>query len=223
MIISKSLSNNGYNMHIYLFIRILLDLISLGYSDLTIQIRNGEMLQSIKSIMCYSNKKFREIIEDPKFDNTLCLNENINKESVILLFQYYGGGKIKITDDNIQNLLLFCLYYNENELLVELKKYCASHLDEEIVIYLLNHVEIVEMEILKDLKNNFEIFLKENVYLLLENVNKLNIDGIKYILSTKHLSIKNENEILNSVLKYYKIYKNEIESIKVLFIQLNSE
>lgn len=187
-----------------------MNMIEFGLSDFSLLFENGEKLNGIKSILCYSNEIFRKVLEDPQVEDPVPVAETISKESMILLFKYYGGGKVEIDEDNVSGLLLLSLYYNEKELFNELKSYAINHMNEKIVKDLLNSK--VSTGILDKLCFSF---IQNNAYLMLENeiLNEICLDGLKYILSLDNVIMKSENSLLSSLLKYYKVNKNEIEKL----------
>lgn len=187
-----------------------MNMIEFGLSDFSLLFENGEKLNGIKSILCYSNEIFRKVLEDPQVEDPVPVAETISKESMILLFKYYGGGKVEIDEDNVSGLLLLSLYYNEKELFNELKSYAINHMNEKIVKDLLNSK--VSTGILDKLCFSF---IQNNAYLMLENeiLNEICLNGLKYILSLDNVIMKSENSLLSSLLKYYKVNKNEIEKL----------
>lgn len=130
-----------------------------------------------------------------------------------MLMQYYGGGKVNLTEKNVGCLLLLCLYYNEKELLVRLKKYAIMHMNAEIVKELLNNSGSLKMEIISDVCQNCDLYIKENGNLFSDSkiLKDFNINGIKHILSIPNLLVNDENKILNGLVEYYKVNQKAIE------------
>lgn len=179
------------------------------------ELSNGDKVDVIKSMMCYCNGTFKKLILDTQFENPLKLASGASKESLCLLIQYYGGGVIDINEDNVGDLMVLCLYYNEVVLLSNLTKYCLNHLNLKIVKCLLNNINVFKIEMNKELLIKNEEFIKENCIYLLDRKEILSIciDGLKEILSIDNLKLNNENQILDGLIEYYKENQNEIESM----------
>lgn len=194
--------------------RLIIDLANDGYSDISLKVDDGEIL-SVKSLLCHQNGVLRDLIKDPKRKNPLPLNTACRKESLLMLMQYYGGGRVKLTEKNVGGLLLLCLYYNEKELLNRLKSYAVAHMNEDIVKELLNNTGSLKMDIISDVCQNCDLYIKENGNLFSEAriLKDFNVNGIKHILSIQNLLVNDENKILNGLVEYYKVNQKAIESI----------
>lgn len=191
--------------------RLFVNMINFGLSDFSLRLGSGETMNGIKCVLCYSNEIFRKLLLDTQVEDPLPVAENISKESMMMLFQYYGGGIVEINEENVCGILLLSLYYNEKELFCELKDYVINHMNVDIVKDLLNNV--MKIEKLNELYDLCDNYIRDNIYLMIENeiLNEICINGLKHILNLDNILVRNENTVLNSLLSYYKVNKSEIE------------
>lgn len=180
-----------------------------GFGDIKVKIKEEEVL-CIKSILVHSNKTLKKLIEDDKFDGILELFESCDVESFLEIEKYYSGGTMELNQDNICKILSFCISYDDSFLLQKCKEYLKNHINETIMTELFGIVHNIKCSNLDDLIELSEEYIKRNGYKLLkkeELLFQLKLEDLEWILSCDSLIIKNENWLLNQLIKW----KNEMK------------
>lgn len=191
-----------------------------GFGDLRVIIGNEE-IRTFKFLLYVCNETLRKLLENPLFEEPLMLSENCSKTSFFLLEKYYEGIEIDVNEKNCVDLLSLCVYYNEESLLSNVVDYITNHLNEEIIINLLNKKEILNNEKLKELKDKFDDFIKNKNYKLMNEdlLKYIDVDNMKYLFSNGRMFNGNEIDLLKLLLDYYKNNireRREKEEMKIL-------
>lgn len=166
----------------------------------------NEEMKTFKFVLYVCNETFRRILDDPLFQEPLKLYDECTKESFLLLERYYEGIEIEISEKNCVEFLSICVCYNEKRVIQTISDYIISHLNANIMIDLLDKKQILRDEYLKELKEEFEDFLKKENYKLIhkEMMNYLSIDNIEYIFSFGIKFNGNEIDLLRLFIDYYQ-------------------
>lgn len=150
---------------------------------------------------------------------------------VIELEKYYSGGRVVINDSNCLDILSICLFYNEITLLKICEKYLINHINDSLVIKIINNSFYLNARYLSELKYITEEYLKFNSYKLFHYyiLSQFSTDTIEYLLSNQNVYIGKENKLFELFYNYYQsnFYeiindkKEESEIIKSIFSKIN--
>lgn len=185
-----------------------------GYNDVVLLIENIEV-NSITSILCVSNSRLNAIINDEKADTKISLPDYITRKAFSLLCRYYGYATIDIDEENVTELLICCICLNEPNLLSKCKNFILSHLNNKLVIDIINQIMYLPKEYLNDLKTAVCDYICLNCTSILDNENlfgKLYLDHINFIVNLENLLIPSEQYLLDKILKHYNYGIENIEN-----------
>lgn len=151
-----------------------------GYSDLEV-IVCGERICTMKCFFCYYNNTFNKIINDYKFNGCIELFEKCSKEGFYYLESYYSGEIINLNENNVIDIIIICICYNEEGLLNDCIKFINNNMNEKI---------------LKEIIMNKEFFYDKNMNYINEKCkNYVSINGFMILMNESilyYLSFNNE-------------------------------
>lgn len=174
-----------------------------GYGDLRV-IVGKEEIRTFRYILCVCNETFRMLLHDPLFEEPLRLNDECSKESLFLLEKYYQGLEVEINNKNCIDLLSICVCYYEERMLKDVIDYIINNLDGCLAVGLLNKIVVLNNSSLKELREEFESFIKNENYKIMKNelLNGVYVDGMKFLFSNGIKFNGNEVDLLMLLLDY---------------------
>lgn len=189
-------------------------------SDFKLKV-NNQYIYVMKCFLFNSNPIFKKIYED-EFKDEIEINSDITIQTILLILKYYSYGQIEINNDNIVNLMLFCIYYNDIDLLYELKKY-ISEINIEALFDVLKYPPLIKSNSGKELKPMFENFIRLNVNNIFDNIHRLSLDSLSLLISLYNNVDGNGNKILIDLLNYLRNLNNnnDIRTFKIILNEIS--
>lgn len=114
-------------------------------------------------IIC-QNKIFSEIIDKQKDNNYIEIIDGMTAEVFLLLEKYYGGGSFEITNENVFDLLIACLKYNEYGFIKEICDYIKENIDDKLSCKLFEKSSLLLKAKLTELSDMSNEYFKKNCY-----------------------------------------------------------
>lgn len=151
----------------YLFYRLGRKLVKEGLADFTVKIGNEE-IKSVKIIFIGGNKTFRKLLEDEKFFGTLELADGCSCRGFLLLEKYYSIGEMEITLENVCEVLLISICYNDEYIRDMCNEYIKKNYNDEIIIKLVQMINKFD-NVMKDLEEMVCIEFEKRGYKYLYN------------------------------------------------------
>lgn len=185
-----------------------------GFNDVDLLVENEEV-DSITSILCASNERLHNIINDEKADTKILLPDQITKKAFSLLCCYYGYATIDIDEENVTELFMCCICLNEPNLLSKCKNFILSHLYNKLVIDIINQIMYLPEDYLNDLKTAVCDYICLNCTSILDDENifrRLRLNNINFIVNLENLLIPSEQYLLDRILKHYNDGIENIEN-----------
>lgn len=125
---------NGYYIILILFKYSLgRKLVKEGLSDFTVKIGN-ERVESVKIIFIGANKILKALLEDKQFSGTLELVDGCSCKGFLELEKYYSSGDMEITTENVCEILLLSVCYNDQNLKDACTQFIKIYYNDEIII-----------------------------------------------------------------------------------------
>lgn len=175
------------------------------YKEVVLIVENEE-IACVTSILCESNDRLNEIINDDKIEDKVSLPEQITRKAFSILCNYSGYGVIDVDEENISKLLLYCICLNEVDLINICAEYILSHLNTRFVIDILNLLYDVPENYLNDIKTAVCNYIRLNCIILFDNFEifkLLHLDNIQFIISLDNILIPSEKYLLEKILSHY--------------------
>lgn len=185
-----------------------------GYNDVVLLIENEEVC-SVSSILCVSNTRLKAIIKDEKAVGKISLPEKITRKAFCMLCRYYGYGMVEIDEENVCELLMCCICLDEENLLVKCKEFILSHLNNRVVVDILNEMNYLPDNYLSDIKTTICDYVCLNCISIFDDniiFKKLHLDNINMIIRLENLLIPCEKYLLDKIIKHYHENIENIEN-----------
>lgn len=152
--------------HFYIFIlffyRLGRKLVKEGLADFTLKIGNEEM-KSVKIIFIGGNKTFKKLLEDKEFNGTLELAEGCSCRGFMELEKYYSSGDMEITLENVCEVLLLSICYNDEFIKGICCEFIKIYCNDEIIIGVVKIMNRFE-NIMNDLEKLISIEFEKRGY-----------------------------------------------------------
>lgn len=123
----------------------------------------------MRCILMNGNETFRKLLEDDQFSGELALCEGSSIDGFIEIEKYYNGGSMELNDENVIKVLLRSIYYSDKEILGICIKYIKNHLNDEMMLRMLELSDFLKKEEIFELIKLGEEYLRENGYKYLNN------------------------------------------------------
>lgn len=111
-------------------------LVKNGFYDFKVNI-GGDEVKSVKILFMCANQTFRKLLEDKEFNGTLELAEGCTQKGFLELEKYYSSGDMQITKENVCEVLMMSICYNDELIKLICTEYIKNYHDDEVIINLI--------------------------------------------------------------------------------------
>lgn len=122
-------SDIGYLKLIVINYRLARIIVSKGKSDIIFSI-NHENVESVENLLTSMNPYFETVIKECSVNDVVTFPDFITKTAFLELEKYYSGGIIKVTFENVYELLEISSFVKDDELL----GICSQYIVLKIII-----------------------------------------------------------------------------------------
>lgn len=122
-------SDIGYLKLIVINYRLARIMVSKGKSDIIFSI-NHENVESVENLLTSMNPYFETVIKECSVNDVVTFPDFITKTAFLELEKYYSGGIIKVTFENVYELLEISSFVKDDELL----GICSQYIVLKIII-----------------------------------------------------------------------------------------